>query len=345
MRSEAIVLDTGAPGYEFLIQRWLYEFHQYSAPNEVRFEAISAAIFGSKQRRYGPMPSAEVQVSVREIIRQSMDKDGVDHITFFLPWGSRKQEDGGKLDILEFMALKQLACLQKDLAKYGVTSEFHIRIEDLTDYWLFVGVEGNKQQVDLYATQLAELGRRIMAPHTFFPVKESELVTWKAFYAEAMHNQGLFKLYLEGNSDAGKVLANDGWEGGIPEVQREYYYKQYKLFYPDVDPAHKLAEYLGAVKARHNLTATGLPTQPHIFLTFGHPIPGNPNAPNRLFYRTIPERFTNNHRSPWLARGYLQIDEENNLCPKSLGFGDNTPLYQTQVDVQGIPIQTPYLLV
>jgi hypothetical protein len=30
-----------------------------------------------------------------------------------------------------------------------------------------------------------------------------------------------------------------------------------------------------------------------------------------LFYRTIPERFTNKHKAPWIGKGYIRIRGRN----------------------------------
>lgn len=64
-----------AISYESIVDQFLYaELPIMKVDPCVRFEAIAAEVFGSKQRRYGPMPSPEVQVSIRDIIRKSGDR-------------------------------------------------------------------------------------------------------------------------------------------------------------------------------------------------------------------------------------------------------------------------------
>src|SRR5579872_1010541 len=89
--------------YSDIINRFLLEeFPSLPSSETVKFEAISRAVFGTKQRRSGPMPPPEVQVPIREILRTQ------NPIRFFLPWGSRKQVDGQGMDLLEVSAVKQL---------------------------------------------------------------------------------------------------------------------------------------------------------------------------------------------------------------------------------------------
>jgi hypothetical protein len=326
--------------YEGLIEEFLYQQSPFATTPQVRFEAISTAVFGSKQRRFGPMPPVEVQASVREILRKSGD-----HIQFFLPWGSRKQHEGEGLDVMEFMAIKQLACLQVDLQRIGVNSSFQFRIEDITDYWLFDFPYS--PQVDQYASDLRKLIQGMLEGSN--PILETDLVQYHQFHEEAKVNQSLFLDYLHGNDkDAFAKLTERGWRGEITPAQREYYFRQYTQYWPSYDRLqlnNELAKYFASSLARVQLNARALPQGEFVFITFGHPVPDNPNAPNRIFYRTIPERFTNNHRSPWLAKGYLAINERNQVVPKSAGYNEKLNFIEHSVNVNGVQVQADYVLV
>jgi len=41
----------------------------------------------------------------------------------------------------------------------------------------------------------------------------------------------------------------------------------------------------------------------------------------RIFYRTIPERYTNNHKAPWIGKGYLRIIGRDAI-PAIAGWND-----------------------
>ena len=330
--------------YGNIIERFLFNYTNPTQPlPDDRVEAAFATIVGTKQRRFGCMPPENVQEALRDIIWGSRD-----HIRFFLPWGSRKQVKGDSLDIMEFMALKQLACLQDELESLGYTSSFHIRIEDITDYWLFHDDPVSNQLTDEYAETLCSLGKLLLKPGTWFPVKETSLITKEQFCKQARENQPLFTMLLEdgsGASYARQELRQLGWESSVPQEQREYFIRQYAKYYPEEDGVCKLAQYFSSALARTQLKAVAWPEAPFIFITFGHPIPGNPYAPNRIFYRTIPQKFTNNHRSPWLAKGYMQIDRDDNICPKSLEYGEQPrELVNLQMEVNDIPVCADYLL-
>lgn len=339
--------------YEFATSNYEYpalinQFFLLETPATVvsateRFEAISAIIMGSKQRRYGPLPPPEVQVAVREVIRDR------ETITFFLPWGSRKQtltEGNSSLDVMEFMALKQLQCLQTDLKRLGVTAHFIFRLEDLTDRWLFSSTKGIWE----YRESFTQLVLEMLGPKSVV-AGESDYVNWEDFSQNAYQAQRLFYAYFNGGEHSLLALQESGWHGEVSEETREHYLRQYRQMWPDKDEVallKDLARYLGAAAARKWLKATAIPEYPHIFLTFSHPVPGNPSSPNRLYMRTIPQRYTNNHRSPWIGQGYLQIREDGSVIPKSLAVGDlDTQLALTpnKVTIGNVTIDAPYLVV
>src|ERR1700750_2001002 len=105
------------------------------------------------------------------------------------------------------MALKQLACLQEDLARYGVSSQFTLRVEDLTDYWLFDDEPHSNAQVDFYAAILDALGKKILAPNTWSAVKETSIVSKAEFFHKAAGAEALFYAYLSNSGEAAKAFS------------------------------------------------------------------------------------------------------------------------------------------
>lgn len=323
--------------YQDLVMKFLYEsFPATTTTANIKFEAISTAVFGTKQRRFGPMPPPEVQVAVRDIIRDAQSKDYV--IRFFLPWAASKQGDGQRIDILELMALRQLMCLKSDMEKYGLKSEFSFRLEDHTDRWLFG--DDRLDQIVSYVNDFAKMTEQVLPGSKLYA--ESDFATWGEFQAKSAELTMPFYRVLKG-LDPDAALERVGWMGGIPQEQREYYYAQYRLFYPGQDHEKILAKYFAAALARKLLKATAVPSEKYVFLTFAHPVPNDPVRNNRLYLRTLPERFTNKHKSPWLATGYCELHDDGECVPKFVER-DTPELAKQTVKWQGVEIDAPYLL-
>lgn len=318
--------------YGDLIQRFLYEeMPFFNVSGNVRFEAISKAIFGSKQLRSGPMPVPEVQVGIRQVIRTAMESH--EPIKFFVPWGSRKQ-DGGPFDVLDFMAIKQLSCLQQTLANYGQMARFAFRIESLTDQFLF-GADG----IDNYIPEFTKAVNQMITNSEYF--FENEFVDPRAFLDDADRFLDVFLGYLRGRFPISR-LEEIGWKGTIPKEQRDYYLKAYAQF-GYADPLFELAKYFAATMSRVKNNATAIPNGDVIHISFTNPVPGNPISRHRVYYRSIPERYTHFHRPPWIGKGYLVINGEEGECtPKVLN--EPMDLINCQTVIDGINIQTNYVL-
>lgn len=320
--------------YEDLITQFMYtSFPKMNVSSEVQFEAISAELFGTKQRRYGPMPSPEVQAAIRGVLRSS------DRLNVLVPWGSSKQ-DATPLDILEFFAVRQLLCLRDGMRRHGKEVEFHVRIEDLTDRVLF-GVT-RAAAIDEYAAKFERL-LKFMLGDSVVPIRESMLTNWSSFSLEVENLAPLFYNYLQGRA-TGTDLQNAGWKGDIPEEQRQYYYTAYQVFYPGQDHKWILARYFAATLARVRLSATAMPSGPVVGLSFNRPVPGTPVNKNRLYYRTLPERHTSMHRAPWMSTGYFRIGEDNACVPKFRDYNEPLELTTHHVDVGGVHVLAPYSL-
>lgn len=315
-----------------LILRFVYESIPLpEVAEEIKFEAVSAEVFGTKQRRFGPLPIPEIQTEIRSVIRRSNSRV----LHFFMPWAS-KQAKGMNLDVAEFVALKQLRCLQEGLRRYGYDAKFSFRMEDNTDMFIF-GEERNKQ-IRTYANTFQQLTKALL------PNSEVRRESWEVspcdFHTNAHGVTPIFYKYLKGETSS-ESIAKIGWIGTIPFEQREYYLRQYRIFYSTKDHLWELAKYFAATLTRVKMKATCVPTDDHICLAFTHPIPGNPVNKARLYYRTIPERWTHTHKSPWLAKGIFRIGDTD-VTPR---FYDNEPkLVKNVIEYGGVSIEADFIL-
>lgn len=64
----------------------------------------------------------------------------------------------------------------------------------------------------------------------------------------------------------------------------------------------------------------------------------------RVHYRTLQERHTNTHKSPWLARGYLLIEEDGTITPRFIEPGMEDRLIPNMIEAGGAMISAPYVL-
>lgn len=316
--------------YTNMITRFLYEAVPLpSVSAEVKFEALAAEVFGTKQQRFGGMPTPEVQVQVRDVLR----RDGP--IEFLIPWGASKQQDVMNLDVAEFCALKQLRCLVESLRRYGKEAVFTFRIEDLTDLYLFG--KGRKEQIDKYVDDLTRL------IHLFLPEAQPRLESFftddYSFQKMAGSMAPIFYKYLIGETPIAS-LKELGWKGEIPLAQREYYLKQYALFYPGGNHLFELAKYFAATLTRVRQGAVCAPKNPFILIAFTHPVPENPINTPRIYYRTMPEKHTNTHKSPWLSKGVFRMGDYT-VTPR---FHQGETLVRNTIKYDGIEIDADYFV-
>lgn len=338
--------------YETLITEFLYGELPYAFPgcsNQLQFEAAFKAIIGTKQLRSGPVPSPETQVKIREIIRSPGDGDSK-CVRFFTPMGCSKQADGAPTDILEVFMLKQLRGVSDALASYGYSSEFYFRLEDITDQYLFADPatgytsQERRKQIDRYAESFYCLAQIILPNHHID--LESYRTSYVAFENMADDFYPVFLAYLKGLVPV-NTLKNIGWSGSIPQEQRDYYIKTYDRLFPGKNPLPIIARYFAATLARVKLGATGKPDKPHITASFTHPIPGVPDSYDRVYYRTLPQCYTNIHRTPWLAKGYIEIgDATNKMKPKSVNYDDQLcgSFIPNTIKIGNVEVQADYLV-
>lgn len=324
--------------YEDLIETFAkMELPTIQVKESTQFEAAVAYIIGTKQRRQGPLPTPEVQVKIREYVRERRT------LHFYLPWGGSKQQEGGNVDILELMAVKQLHCLKTELAALGYQSRFHFRVEDLGH--LYLHGEHRLEQVERYTQNFRLLVETTLGEQIFLESFKTNLDHWQAKCEEY---QPVFENYLRGYTgiDSLKTIS---WNGEIPVEQREHYYHMYGQLYPNRDPILELSHYFASALTRVHLDALGYPSEPVIKINFAKPVPGMPEGAPGVFYRTLPERMTRLHQAPWRAQGHLIMGDEEVNCVK---FNGDEPLehyYPGALELKGIMgtpyrICTPYVL-
>ena len=332
--------------YQDLIDQYLFkQFPATPVSAATRFEAVSAAVFGTKQRRFGPHLSPEEQVKVRDVLKA----DGP--VTFFLPWGASKQMLKHGLDVMELSALKQLACLRAELASYGKESRFIFRLEDLTDIYL-LGISENARKhrmdaVDRYTTNFIRLSRLVLGNDADVRM-ETECVGLTQFVAVAESLYPAFYDYLRwGGEDKLAAVHALGWKGDLPKSQQQYYLDAYtQLGYREDQKLPAMARYFAATLARHKTGSTRVPTdRPFVVVAFTHPVPDNPVGTPRVYYRTIPHSYTNHHRSPWLAKGFLRIEQDGSVTPRVLLTAEEElALQPNRTTWNGVQLDLDYLV-
>lgn len=323
--------------YKHLISKFLYQqVPTKSVKSSVRFDAITDAIIGTKQLRYGPKPSPEVQVGVRDILRLSEDC-----INFFVPWASRKQETGADVDVLEFVALRQLAGVRDTLLSYGVQSKFHFRLEDATDAILFNEVaelEEDTSQINKYAQCFTSLAKQVLPGCSVR--KETDMMDMNVFRDKVHSIAPELRITWAGGPVPGYLKVP------FSQDQINYFLDLYAKIYPQDSfllRTHQLSTYFGCAIARRELGATATPTDPFVFVTFSHPVPDDPVRNNRLYYRTLPERYTNTHKPAWMSRGYFMINEtDETITPRYRGDIDESKIIKGDIFWEGIQLCADY---
>lgn len=311
------------------------------------FEAVVSQIVGTKQSRFGPTPSPEVLVTIRDAVRRSMEAQVPIHV--LIPWGASKQGNYG-IDLAEVFALKQIKKLVDGVsAHYKPGIRATIRVEDLTDQLLFG--ENYKHKVVAYTHELAKLALIIGGSAVY---SETELVQITGnspkFFMDEVNSKSdkLYQAIKHGNEHGCvDALSEIGWTGGLPLAQMEYYQKVYSRLYPsrsDHWRNDKIATYFAASLVRRQMGATGGGAT-SVILCFAKPVPAA-NQDRRVYYRTLPERYQNTHYSPWLAKGFVRIrgreaapaivgwDEERNFRHQTLTLSSGSVSASVEADYE-----------
>lgn len=316
-------------------------------------DTLTDLIIGTKETRYGCLPTPEHHVHLRQIIKKCIDKD--QPIPILVPWGSIKANFSGAVDIAEVNAIKRIVdldCQIKDF--YSPGTDTVIRIEDTSGYSLFV-LEADYNTIkenSLTYSHSMVAATAILSNNTIHAQLESLMPNASVFQSYVDRIQPLIEKYLiESHNDSMfgndlykfetfQMLELNGWHGIIPWEQRNYYYESYKKLYPnwEIQTAIKrLSIYFAGSWARHTLKMTGAKEEwgkDFIQLSFVPPIKGLPEGYNHnyVYYRTVPLSHARTHIPPWRAKGYLKLTGNDVQC-KLTSFND-TELIQNLIPVQ-----------
>lgn len=317
------------------------EFPGSTRPSCGTFEAVVHEVIGTKQHRFGPTPPPEDLVPIRGIIRDCMERRVP--IPILVPWGASKQGPFS-LDIAELMALKQLNCLQTRVrAHYSPGVDFSIRLEDLTDLVLFAGMWPYPAKTLEYRTEFELLHQLVSEPGSTLR-KESNMMGWEAFMTTTEQYALAIRHAMKVAPDQREYAIRNsipGWRGDLPDAQIDYYRRSYSRFYPGESQAAqdtRLATYFATAAARLLLGGVGnhpWGLKPYLTLSFTG-VPWGVTG-RRIYYRTIPERFTNQHRAPWIGKGYLRVSERS-ATPAVAGWdGDGLSYLSHTLVISGEP--------
>ena len=94
------------------------------------------------------------------------------------------------------------------------------------------------------------------------------------------------------------------------------------------------------------LTSPPAPAGPKVEVSFSRPVPGHPLAGSRVYYRTLPERYTHHHTAPWGGRGYLAVSDDGTAVPRyveHLEPGQAERLIEKVVTVGNALVSASYL--
>jgi hypothetical protein len=307
-------------------------------------EVLSTLIVGTKEVRYGSMPSPEGFVKVRSIIRKSIENHFP--IPILVGWGGVKSNFTSTLDIAEVSAINRLIQLQKCVKElYAPGLDINIRIEDTSAYQLFA-LEGDagyiKSAVDTYTKNFITLLKIMNTSDFIHPKPESEMDYAYKFQGHADTSSEIIENYLLASQPfiehapetvfnllSYKEMNSVGWKGIISFEQREHYLSAYRKMYNDWSEEtmiKRLSYYFGGSLSRHQLEMIG--NNPNwsdgfIQLSFVSPIKGLPEGYNYnyIYYRTLPMSQARTHMPAWRSKGYFKITG-NTICAKLASWND-----------------------
>lgn len=310
-------------------------FVQSSFPNRfvtdkaTLVDILTDAIVATKNTRFGPVPSPESLVAMRDVIRQSVEHESP--LRFVSPWGSEKP-NGTSIDYAELSALHVLECLHERVTKhYSPGIEVRLRVEDVSAPHLFFDRPAEaRKEAALYTNGLINLVDILDVPWLKV-ANEARQVTEEKFNARADCLTPIFKRHLvhNGKQEAISELVDEGWTGGpITGNMIAYYMTTYNKMYPNAsldEKLDRLARYFAATLARKQLGLNGtLPEWGSNFMdiSFAEPYPWVRVATHakRIHYRTVPSFLTNNHIAPWRAKGYLRVHQDGKVTASVASF-------------------------
>ena len=320
-------------------------------------ELVTDAIVASGQIRYGPVPSPESLVAMREVIRHYVGQSLP--IPFVSPWGSEKP-DGTGVDVAELGAIKTLCCLNARVkAVYPPGVEFSLRVEDLcAPHLFFERMDEARREAKLYTDGLIALVK-VLGVNSFITVSPDSLISDEpTFNALADYILPAMEYHLKDINSPKPIaeLKALGWDKPVAQETIDHYLAGYEKLYPDRDmkfKIHVLARYFASSLARKKMGMTGVLPRwkgKYLDLYFGKTPPGlEPTRYlRRIHYRTLPCSITTNHMAPWRAKGYLRIGD-NKVTAALASCREDIALNKFQITLEnnGLQqaVQTDYIVV
>lgn len=307
--------------YETPITTYLKrEFPILLKPNDhALLDLLTEAIVASGQVRFGPKPSPESLVAIRQIISYWTERSKP--IPFLMAWGSEKS-DGSGVDIAEMFALKTLSCLNHRVQSfYQPGVEFNIRVEDASAPHLFFDrMEQARLEAARYTNGFVNLAKVIGVSDFIHIIPESTITTEENFNKKADEILPHMRNHVADptSGPTRERLLTYGWKTPLTEETVKWYYDRYEKLYTGKDK-HELqdllARYFAGALARYALNMRGdnpAWQNQYLELSFTAPTPGIAanRALRRIYYRTMPSSITSLHMPAWRAKGYLKINGE-----------------------------------
>lgn len=313
-------------------------------------DAITEALVASGNVRYGPQPNPESLFAIRQTVMHYMADAKA--IPVLVPSGPKKPVSGMSIDLAEVFALKTIAALQSRVqAYYAPGMVFYIRLEDLTGYVLEDHINTIREDIAVYCNDLMKLIKVLGYDSFIKPVLESEIVSEQTYTELTNKLIDPLLAYINDTDELGLedyallpsygVLKSLGWQGMIPNEQRDFYRERYQRLYPDMKP-HEITmlmvRYFATTLARYQLKATCIPEQyaaNHIQLNFAPPVPGIPKemVSRRLYCRTMPMKLSKHHLPFWRGKGYLKLNGE--AKPSIISWGEKQDYNNLTVTLKG----------
>jgi len=294
-------------------------------------DVLTGIILGTGQTRFGPRPKPEALVAIREVVRDSIG--AYKPIPFMSPWGAMKP-DTSSIDIAELVALKTFMRFAGEIKElYNPGIEIAVRLEDSSVPFLLSNEDlGDEEElaecVGNYTRDFRKM-LEITETDSFVILRpESDTVSVGEFKKKALELYPTMKSalmeYRLGNIEVSTNLLDSlGWRGGFTHETLNYYRGLNMHRHPGKSDGfydEALVLYFTAAITRRHLGIRGdLPEWEGKFIdfSFAHPVPGTEGYfHRRINRRVVPSRMCKMHIAPWRAKGYLEIDEEDQVKAK-----------------------------
>jgi len=328
---------------------------------EAQLEAIMNEMIGSRQIRQAGRPNPESEVAMRAIVRKCIEQDKP--IPVLVVSGPKKPVVGASIDIAEISAMRMLSCLNKRVQQIHAPGvEFRIRLEDITGYYLEGHINGVRNSIEQYITDLTKL-LRIFEWDFIKPVRESTLMTEEQFSEKSDSIAGPILEYLYDLEHSDQTqweqlksfmkLRDIGWQGTIPPEMRAHYHARYIHLFPESDEDARLkvmSRYFGSTLARYQLGATAVdPSWESAFkINFAAPIPGIPKSLTStvLYYRTVLYSQSKRHMPYWRTKGVLKLNGKTRIS--LVPWLNNEDIHPFSLmlhnDTDHVTVQSDYIL-